>query len=458
MLRAILVDDEEAVLRGLENHVNWQRHGVKLVGAFPNGQEAFEYVRKHPVDLVVTDVRTPYMDGIELAKRVRALYPRTKILFISGHADVGFLKDALKLDAVDYILKSIDLDEMDQTLARVVGMIDEEQRLEKKFFEMEELLTQSMPLLRSRRLSSLLHDSDENESVVLSELQFLGIPLDDRTHYAVVVVRLANKWQAIGGLSEKERFVFSLKIQAICEGALREHDSSVCFKDRMSEYVLIVNAEGENCETTLLDVAASVRERLKDELNVDVSIGISDRFAGVRMIRDAYLSACEAIERRYLIDSALPISVKKYEEVDDIKSARQHAEKELGEAIVNGGAAAVRKALLKVLEGVNNIPSPDERQNFLMFLLLLPTRLLTNLTTHEKGVYASQRRLMERFLLCPGTEEQEALIAKAYDEVAALLLNLASRNPTRSSGASRTSFGRSIRKGCRSTALRRRST
>jgi two-component system response regulator YesN len=428
--RAILVDDEEAVLKGLRHHVNWHRHHVEIVGAFPNGQEAWDFLREHPVDLVVTDVCTPYMDGIELAKRVRRMYPRTKILFVSGHADVGYLKDALRLDAVDYILKSIDLDEMDQTLTRVVGMIGEEQNREKKLSEMEELLAQSMPLLRSSRLSALLHESDEDESTALSELQFLGIPLGDATHYAVMVVWLANKWQAIGGLNEKERMLFSLKVQAICEDVLARHNSSVCFKDRLSEFILIVNAEGDDCETTLLEVAASVRERLLDELGAEVSIGISGRFSGIFKIRDAYRSACEAIEKRYRIDSELPISVKKYEEVGDLKSARERAEKEVCEAIMHGDAAAVHRVRLGLMDTVRQIPSADERQNFLLFLLLLPAGLLTNISTREKGAYASQRQLLERFLLCQSPEEQEALLAEAYDGVTALLLNRSEPQPS----------------------------
>ncbi len=420
MYRAILVDDEEAVLSGLKRHVNWRRHGVEIVGAFPDGQKAWDYVREHPVNLVVTDVCTPFMDGIELARRVRAAYPRTKILFISGHADVAYLKDALKLDAVDYILKSIDLDEMDQTLTRVTGMIGEERAREEKLYEMEDLLTQSMPLLRSRHLAMLLRENDEDEAAALSEAQYLGIPLEANVHYAVVVVRLCNKWQVIGGMNEKQRMLFSLKIQTICENALRRHGSSICFKDRIGEYILIVNAEGEDCETAILGVAADVRECLMAELELSVSIGISDRFTGILKIREAYKSACEAIEMRYLIDSDLPISVNKYEEVDDLRRARERAEKEIGEAIMNGDADAVRKAREGLIEYVRRIPSEDERQNFLMFLLLLPARLLTSLATREKGVYSSQRRLMERFLSCRA-EEQESLIARAYDEVTALI-------------------------------------
>jgi two-component system response regulator YesN len=162
----------------------------------------------------------------------------------------------------------------------------------------------------------------------------------------------------------------------------------------------------------------------------EVSIGISGRFAGIFKIRDAYQSACEAIEMRYLIDDGLPISVKKYEEVDDLKSARERAEKGICEAIMNGDIAAVHKARLGFMDFARQIPSMDEQQNFLIFLLILPARLLTNLPTREKGAYTAQRALMERFLLCQGPEEQETLISQVYEEVTQLLLSRSAPQPS----------------------------
>ena len=423
MYDAILVDDEEVVLQGLQNHLNWHKHNVQIVGVFPDGQKAWNYVRNHPVDLVVTDVCTPYMDGIELAKMVRKEHPQTKILFISGHADVGYLKDALKLDAVDYILKSIDLDEMSATLSRIVAMIDDERLQAKQFSDMEELLSRSMPLLRNRRLLSLLHESEEDEDTVLSELKYLGISLENNKHYIVMVVRLANKWQVIGDMNDKERMLFSLKIQTICEDILKNHNSSIFLKDRMSEYILIVNAEGEDCEETFLNVSNEVRNQLLDDLGAEVSIGISSRFSSVLKIKAAYQSACEAIEKHYLIDDSLPVSVNKYEEIDDLKNTRERAEKWICEAIMNGNAEQVHKVRRSFIAIARQIPSIDEQQNFLIFMLMLPAKLLTNIPTEDKGKYASQRSLMEQFLLCQNHEEQDELIAQVYEDVSSVLKN-----------------------------------
>ena len=110
MYKAIIADDEETVRRGLVTHFNWGKHGVEVAGVFDDGVPALDFVRRNEVDIIVTDVRMSHMDGITLAKNVLESYPGVKIIFISGYADVGYLRDALKMEAVDYILKSIDID------------------------------------------------------------------------------------------------------------------------------------------------------------------------------------------------------------------------------------------------------------------------------------------------------------------------------------------------------------
>ncbi|MDO4548298.1 MAG: response regulator [Clostridia bacterium] len=424
MYRTILVDDEAAVLDGLRRHVDWKSRRLSVEGAFSNGRDAFAYLSQNAVDLIITDVRMPYMDGIELVKRAREIYPGVKILFISGHADVAYLRDALKLDAVDYILKSIDLEELDRALERVVGLMDAQRKKSLRFSEMEQRLSENMPILRNNRLTMLLRDEFDESGVsaedVARDLRFLGIPLDDGVHYAVMVMQTVNRWVVISDMTERERYLFDLKIVKCCEEILLNY-GGVCFMDRQNEFVLIVNAENEDCEEDFLTIAQQLRASMSETFGMDVTIGISDRFSGLRRIRAAFQSACEAIRKGYLLDDGLPISVNKYEEVGNIKDARERAQREISQAITSGDADAVHAALERALSDMRAMESEDERENFMIFLLLLPTGLLTDLETGEKGSYASQRRLMERFLLCRDRQEQTSLLTQSYCEVTGIL-------------------------------------
>lgn len=148
MYQAIIADDEQAVRHGLATHFDWSKHGVEIAGVFDDGAPALEFVRRNAVDLIVTDVRMSHMDGITLAKNVLALRPETKIVFVSGYADVDYLRDALKMEAVDYILKSIDINELDAVITKVVGMLEQRTSQRRAMENMAKKLEQSMPLLR----------------------------------------------------------------------------------------------------------------------------------------------------------------------------------------------------------------------------------------------------------------------------------------------------------------------
>ena len=88
MYRAIICDDEETVRNGLKKHFDWSGHKIEIVGIFEDGIPAFEYMKTHEVDIIITDVRMIHMDGITLAQKASVLYPEVKVLFISGYADV----------------------------------------------------------------------------------------------------------------------------------------------------------------------------------------------------------------------------------------------------------------------------------------------------------------------------------------------------------------------------------
>ena len=122
----LLVDDEEEVIQVIMRKINWEGLGFSVIGYATNGVKAFELVEEYQPDVVMTDIKMPYMDGIELAGRIRTEYPATKILFFTGFDDFEYAKEAVHLEAEEYILKPVNSVEMTNVFTRMKIKLDQE--------------------------------------------------------------------------------------------------------------------------------------------------------------------------------------------------------------------------------------------------------------------------------------------------------------------------------------------
>lgn len=121
MFQVMLCDDNEIILEGLSGQIDWKSLGICLSGTATDGQDAWNQMQENPPDILVTDIRMPYIDGLELSRRARDLNPNIVILIISAYNDFEYARTAMHLRALDYILKPIDLEAMTRTLANAVS-------------------------------------------------------------------------------------------------------------------------------------------------------------------------------------------------------------------------------------------------------------------------------------------------------------------------------------------------
>ncbi len=119
MYKLLLVDDDKALLDKFYEIVDWNRYGFEVVAKLGNGLEAFEYTKTNQVDVVVTDIRMPKMDGIELAGKLHENYPDIKVVFVSAFCDLNYARQAIKYGVVDYIGKPVSLEEVEETLQKL---------------------------------------------------------------------------------------------------------------------------------------------------------------------------------------------------------------------------------------------------------------------------------------------------------------------------------------------------
>lgn len=133
MHNVMIVDDEPVIRFGLKASIDWKKEGLLVVGDYPNGEQAWKALQEQPVDILITDIKMPLMDGLELTKRALSQSPSTKVILVSSYADFEFVREGLHLGAVDYVLKpTLEPEEFVLLLRKCCCLLEEERTIQEK--------------------------------------------------------------------------------------------------------------------------------------------------------------------------------------------------------------------------------------------------------------------------------------------------------------------------------------
>ena len=105
IFKLLVVDDEVTMRKGISNYMNWASIDCQVVGNASDGVEAMEFLDREPVDIVITDIKMPAADGLEVARYVYEHHPHTKVIILTGYADFQYAQTAIKYRVTSFILK-----------------------------------------------------------------------------------------------------------------------------------------------------------------------------------------------------------------------------------------------------------------------------------------------------------------------------------------------------------------
>ena len=196
MYTVIVADDEQEIRRSLIRKVDWGSVGFQVIGEAENGAEALELTEKLEPDLLLTDIRMPFISGIELARQVREIRPATQIAFLSGFDDFSYAQQAIQYNIISYLLKPISSSELEKELLKMKEKIDQKFQvfsqpgMRQEHMEKREFLT---PLLLDGFGGEL---PEEEHRILMKEAISCGL-LDgeepEALNYAVMVTRILDK-------------------------------------------------------------------------------------------------------------------------------------------------------------------------------------------------------------------------------------------------------------------------
>lgn len=314
MYRILLVDDEILVRDAIRENIDWAEMDCELVGDCENGQEAAEFVKKHPVDIVLTDICMPYMDGMELSHFLHDNYPDTVIVIFSGFGEFEYAKKAIQYNVSEYMLKPVTAMELRQVIEKMKGKVDqkrkEKQRLE-HLTKTSESYRKNAQIIRSKAIEALVNCTrDINES--LEQLEGMGITLQ-ASNYRVAVfdMDLYSDMYQLDVEKRQESALMAFVLFNVSDEIVSREGIGIAYQEGSSRVcVLFQGSRNKETAQQVTSVCREIQSKVKELIGIEISIGIGNWVREPQQLILSHDLAQQAIQYRYLLGGNLLIDME----------------------------------------------------------------------------------------------------------------------------------------------------
>jgi two-component system, response regulator YesN len=186
--KVFFVEDEIITREGIRDNVDWRASGFEFCGEAADGEMALPLLRATQPDVLITDIKMPFMDGLQLSKIVRERMPWVKIIILSGHDEFEYAQKAVSLGITDYLLKPVTVQKLQTVLEKLTVQLDRERKEQDNLKKLQEQMEDNRAMLRERLLFKLVVGAVSPADAVENG-QMLGLDLIAR-HYLVVILKL----------------------------------------------------------------------------------------------------------------------------------------------------------------------------------------------------------------------------------------------------------------------------
>lgn len=271
MKKVMIVEDEELILQGIRNILDWEALGLDVVHMAHDGCEALQMWEKEPVHIVVTDISMPEMDGLTLLRKIREKEEQVCFIILTGYDEFNYAREAIRLGVENYILKPINEEELERQLRETVQKLEE---LDKRKLQYIDEKTQWLHFLNGK--------SEKEEYDKFEKMLELG--KGGESYHAAVM-----KWNTD-----------ELKEQKLTEVLVElKNESGLKIVHLPPDNLLMVLADGEMDENGVLEYFSELQNRMESSYDIMTFIGVGSSFHNIEQLPEAYRAARKL--QKYLI-------------------------------------------------------------------------------------------------------------------------------------------------------------
>lgn len=297
MVNVLIVDDEAVIREGIIKSIDWGSYDINIVGEASNGVEALEIFKNKMPDIVITDIRMPIMDGLELSRNLIELMPSVKLIILTGYGEFEYAKKAIEFKVSKFVLKPIGAEELVKIVLKLKDEIYDEKRkaTEGKSFEL--LFQENLPVIRGRLINRLTDGSYSSISKdeILKKAKTLNMDFSGPI-YQVFILAIDDYFYCVDNQTPEKRELLLDSVLNIADEALASYTKGFLCRNEISLFVGIINT-GRH-DFNIIGMCKYLQFLISKHLKISISIGIGNEKNDIYKVFESYDEAFNALRNR----------------------------------------------------------------------------------------------------------------------------------------------------------------
>ena len=340
MLKIFLAEDEVVVRETIKRMIPWEELGFELVGEAADGEMALPLLIRQQPDLLITDIKMPFMDGLTLARLAKKEIPGLKVVILSGYDDFNYAKQAIGIGVEDYLLKPITKNALIERLSEIRSRYEHE-KTQKEYYEKFQREMQAYEKNSSRDFFEALVDGSMDMMEVYKRAEKLGLDIVAEAYN--VLIFTMNCDEDFSGQRD-EYSSWEAESLELLENLFAGHSSAMLFRSNIFSYGVLLKGQRETIEENTRACVDEIRKILsRQDGRREWFLAVGQSVERLSQIQKSYHTASRAFSQRYLYDE----NILYYDEMETMEHPGGQAETEDNAYLQKVDVNALNPAILQ---------------------------------------------------------------------------------------------------------------
>ncbi|GBG09706.1 DNA-binding response regulator [Paenibacillus agaridevorans] len=381
MFRVIIADDEYDIRQGLKQVIDWYGEGFVIVGEAEDGDEAMELYKKERPNLLITDIKMPGMNGLQLSRAVKELDEGANIIILSGYDDFVYAKEAIQYGVSSYLLKPVDEDELRTVLASVRRSLEEEWS--------NDYLTRKREKWVHDYFFQKLIRGESIQKEVAETMRWQAVL--ERHYFRVLLIELSGYGDMLLELRESDIHLIRFAVRNILEEIVRTSGNGFVFEECEQRFgILLVGEDRELSIDSIDPVLQQIVDFTKDYAKQKVMVGVGVAVGHASSIVRSYEQAKSALGKAFFDSQAKIFTVEEAAGGVPAWSLDWHADM-LKKEVFGANRAGWKRELRALFHELEKRSAPlSTVRNAIVYAIMQLSRLVIEQEGDWKQLYADR--------------------------------------------------------------------